>query len=132
MGSLTLGLDTVPLSDDFAWPDEYSWPKVAIQKTFSVTGALLVETNSRQTGRPITLVGDDAHAWISRLNLELLRSFLEVPGAEMALVFRGFTFNVMFDHEAGAIEAQPVADFDTPNNADFYFITLRFVEVPAP
>lgn len=132
MGSLTLGPDTVDLSDDFAWPDEFSWPKVANQKTYSVTGALLVETNSRQTGRPITLVGDEQHAWITRLNLDILRTFVETPGAEMELQFRGFVWNVIFDHEAGALEATPVADYDTPENADFYFITLRFVEVPAP
>lgn len=130
MGTLTLGPDSVDLSDDFDWPDEYSWPKVALQKTFSVTGALLVETNTRQTGRPITLVGSEQFAWMTRLDLAQVREFADTPGAEMALVFRGQTFNVMFDHEAGAIEATPVADYDEPDPADFFFLTLRFIEVP--
>lgn len=131
MGTLTLGPTTVDISDDFDWPDEYSWPKVATQKTYSVTGALLVETNTRQTGRPITLAGNESTAWMPRIDLVTVREFFETPGAEMTLDFRGQTFNVMFDHEAGALEATPVADFAEPDDADYFFVTLRFIEVPA-
>lgn len=130
MGTLTLGPTSVTLSDDFTWPDEFTWPKVVTQKTYSVTGALLIETNTRQTGRPITLVGDEMSAWLSRAALNTLRTFLETAGAAMTLVFRGQTFNVMFDHEGGALEAEPIIDFNTPDDADYFFITLRFVEVP--
>lgn len=130
MGTLTLGVDSVDISDDFDWPDEYAWPKVALQKTYSVTGALLVETNTRQTGRPITLVGTEQIAWMTRLDLTQVREFVDTPGAELELVFRSLTFNVMFDHEAGALEATPVADFAEPDDADFFYVTMRFIEVP--
>lgn len=130
MGTLTLGPDSVDISDDFEWPDEYTWPKVALQKTYSVTGALLIETNTRQTGRPITLVGTEQHAWMQRIDLAQVRTFVETPGAELELVFRDQTFNVMFDHEAGALEVVPVADFAEPDDADFFYVTMRFIEVP--
>lgn len=130
MGTLTLGAVSVDISDDFDWPDEYAWPKVALQKTFSVTGALLVETNVRQTGRPVTLIGSEQLAWMPRADLEVVRELVESPGVELELVFRDQTFNVMFDHEAGALEATPVADYAEPDATDFFFVTMRFIEVP--
>lgn len=131
MGTLTYTptTTTVTLSDDFAFPDQYTWPPLQMQKVYSVTGALIVQTGQKQTGRMITLQGDDQHAWVTRANLATLRTLAAIPGALMTLVFRGVTYSVMFDHEAGSIEAVPVADFDTEEPTDFFVVTLRFFVV---
>lgn len=131
MGSLTYTptTTTVPLSDDFAFPDQYTWADLQTQKTYSVTGALIVQTGQKQTGRSITLEGSEQHAWVTRANLATLRTLAATPGAVMTLVHRGVTYTVMFDHEAGAINAVPVADFDTEEASDFFIVTLRFFEV---
>lgn len=129
MGSLTYTTTTVPLSDDFAFPEQYTWAQLQMQKTYSVTGALIVQTGQKQTGRQITLQGSDQHAWVTRADLATLRTLAATPGAVLALLFRGVTYSVMFDHEAGAIDAAPVADFATEEPTDFFVVTLRFFVV---
>lgn len=130
MGTLTLGVSSVDLSDDMDWPDEFSWQKVVMQKTFSVTGALLIESNTQKTGRTITLVGSETYGWMRRDDLEVVRDFAEQPDEAMELVFRGQTFNVMFDHENGALEVAPIVDYNSPDASDYFAVTMRFIEVP--
>ena len=129
MGSLTQGITTVTLSDDFDFPDEFNWEPIKQTKSYSITGALLVEVGTRQTGRSITLQGGDRYAWVTRAQLETLRSMAENPAVNMNLLFRGVTYNVRFDYEAGAIEARPVVDFNNPEPTDFWAVTLRFYTV---
>lgn len=129
MGSLTYLTTTVPLSDDFDFPEQYSWNALQMRKSYSVTGALIVQTGLKQTGRAITLRGDEQHAWVSRANLDTLRTLAATPGALLTLVFRGVTYSVIFDNDAGAIEATPVADFDNEDAADFFIVTLRFLVI---
>lgn len=131
MGSLTYSTTstTVPLSDDLAFPDQYTWAELQTQKTYSVTGALIVQTGQKQTGRSITLQGDERHGWVTRSQLATLRTLAATPGAVMTLEHRGATYSVMFDHDAGAIEATPVVDFATEEATDFFVVTLRFFEV---
>jgi hypothetical protein len=46
------------------------------------------------------------------------------------LVVRGEAArNVLFNHEAGAIDASPILDYSDPQSADLYRLTLRFIEV---
>ena len=129
MGSLTQGVTVVTLSDDFDFPDEFSWLAAQQKKTYSITGALLVEVNSKQSGRSITLQAGDTYAWMTRSDVETLRTMAYAPDVEMSLLFRGVTYAVLFDFEAGAIEARPVADFRDPQSTDFFIVTLRFIVV---
>lgn len=129
MGTLTLDATVIDLPDDLAWPGEFAWPAVAQKKTYSITGSLIVESGLKKAGRTIVLQSDDGTAWLPRLDVEALRTLKELPGAVMVLVFRGQTFNVMFDQEAGALESQPVVDFADPDSADFCSVVLRFIEV---
>lgn len=129
MGSLTYTTTTVTLSDDFAFPEQYTWAQLQMQKTYSVTGALIVQTGQKQTGRAITLQGDDQHAWVTRADLATLRTLAATPGIVLTLLFRGATYSVMFDIESGAIDAVPVADFATEEPTDFFVVTLRFFVV---
>ena len=44
MSTLTYGAIVITLPDDLAWSDEYAWRAVEQRKTYSLTGALLVES----------------------------------------------------------------------------------------
>lgn len=132
MGSLVHSTTTIPLDDALAWPNEFSWQKVDQRREYSVTGALLVESGARAFGRAITLQGDEQTGWITRAQLAQLRTLVSAPGIVMTLTFRGQSFSVMFDHEAGALDSTPVVDFDTQDAADKFFIVLRFIEVQTP
>lgn len=128
--TLTYGATTLPLPADLLWADEYSWKKVVQRTRQSVTGALLVEAAALQAGRPITLSGEDNRAWVTRTVLDTLRAWADLPGQTFHLVVRdGAPLNVVFGHEAGAIEAQPVGVWDDVQPGDYYRVTLRFIEV---
>ena len=129
MGTLTYtaGSVTVNLPDDLSWPDEFSWQAVAQSKSRSVTGALIIETGLKKSGRPITLRSDDSTAWLPRASAAALYGLTQIPGAELTLGFRGQTFDVLFDHESGPLEVTPVVDFADPADEDNCLVVLRFI-----
>lgn len=129
MGTLTHTSGTINIPDDLAWPDEFAWQAVAAKTTYSITGALLVETGLKLAGRPITLQSDEGTAWLSRADVAALKTLSELAGAAIVLSFRGQTFNVMFNQEASPMDAKPVFDFSDPQNDDFYTVVLRFITV---
>lgn len=122
------GPTTITLSDDLFWSDEYLWRAVEQRKTYSLTGALLLESKLKLAGQPITLVGNESAAWITRTVLDTLQTAARIAGQQFTLTYRGTAYTVLFDHENGAIDAQPVVDFSDPIGADFYVVTLRFIK----
>ncbi len=76
----------------------------------------------------MTLVGGDDAAWCDRDTLIALRTAADLPGAQMTLTLLGEAHAVIFDHEAGAIDAKPVQERSDPEGTDEYVITaLRFL-----
>lgn len=130
MHSLTYSATTLVLPKDLLWADEFAWQQVQQSPTYSLTGALLVQAGLRLKGRPITLAGSETAAWITRADLLTLLAWRALPGQVFSLVVRGETArNVLFNHEAGAIDASPILDYSDPQSADLYRLTLRFIEV---
>jgi hypothetical protein len=129
VATLTQGATVITLSDDFEFPEEFTWRSVEQTKSYSVTGALMVEAGVKQTGREITLQGGDTFAWVTREQVEDLQTLAQNFDTDMTLVFRGVTYTVRFDHSRGAIDARPVADFQDPQPTDFFIVTLRFYEI---
>jgi hypothetical protein len=97
---MTITLGIIALPETLVWEDEFTWSPVAQNTEFSLTGALIVQTATRQAGRPITLVGQsdgNAHTGgISRTNLLTLQTALNVLGATWTLTLHdNRTFTVM-------------------------------------
>ena len=128
---LTYAGNTHPLPDRLIWADEYDWSPVEQTKTYTTTGALIIDTGIRQAGRPITLQGTESAAWITRALCDALRAWAALPGIEMSLTLRGQVHTVIFDQEKGAIEAKSLhLLLDSEHTADvLYLPTLRFIEV---
>lgn len=122
---------TAHISDRLDWQDEFAWSPVEQAVAHSTTGALLVDVALKAAGRPITLVGAETAAWISRALCETLQAWAALPGITLTLVLRGVSRSVMFDHARGGFEAQPVwklLDGEiTPEL--LYLPTFRFIEV---
>ena len=127
--TLTYSGTTIILHPDLLWADEHNWSQVEQTAARTITGAIVVEYGTRVAGRPITLQppAEDA-AWMTLATLEALKAWEAVPGREMFLNIRGATRSVVFRHMDGAIEATPIIDYNTPDAADFYRVTLRFME----
>ncbi len=122
------------LPDDLLWSDEHAWTPAVSSVSYLITGALLVQSATRQAGRPITLVGPADMAWVTRATLETLRSWAAVALSDTTGRFSltltdGRAFTVAFRHQDTAIEAEPVLGIPARSDADFYRLTLRLMEI---
>ena len=129
--TLTYNGTTAHISDRLDWQDEFGWSPVDQTTSYSTTGALLVDVALKQAGRPITLVGTETAAWISRALCSTLQAWAELPGIQLTLVLRGQSRQVMFDHAKGGFTGQPVWKLQDGEQSDeqLYLPTFRFLEV---
>ena len=122
------------LPDDLLWSDEHAWTPAVASASYLITGALLIQSATRQGGRPITLVGAPDMAWVTRATVEQLRAWAAIPvgnnTGRFALTFADDrSFSVAFRHAETAIEAEPVLGIPARADTDFYRLTLRFLEI---
>ena len=125
---------TLTLPDDLLWSDEHTWSPVVSSVSYLITGALLVQSATRQAGRDITLVGAADMAWVTRSVVNVLRDWAALPldsvtGRFELTLTDGRVFTVAFRHADGAIEAEPVTGFPARNDNDFYRITLKLMQI---
>jgi hypothetical protein len=122
------------LPDDLLWSDEHAWTPAVASTSYLITGALLIQSATRQAGRPITLVGAPDMAWVTRATVDQLRAWAASPVSDITghftLTFTdGRAFTVAFRHMETAIEAEPVLGIPARTSTDFYRLTLRFLEL---
>jgi hypothetical protein len=105
--AITLGDLTLP--QGLRWSDEQAWEPVVNTTQYSVTGALIVDTYTRQAGQPITLLGGQTWAWINLGALKLLVSFLNsIKRTPTTLILHDSrSFQVI--SATPAIESRPLA-----------------------
>lgn len=128
--TLSHGGTTVTLPTALYWEDEFSWTPVEQSLTRTVTGAVVLQVGERVAGRPITLrPEDDRSAWMRRTVLDQLSAWAAVKGRQMTLMLRGVPRTVIFRHENGALESQPVVHYDDTHPDDPYRVTVRLTEV---
>lgn len=131
--SITLEKDgtLISLPPDLLWADEFAWSAVSQSTERSLTGAYLVDAQTRTGGRPITLQGRENVAWLQRSDVQFLKTWADLPGQVFTLTHNGTPYSVLFNHgtdEASkALEIAPVVDFCDPVAGDYYCsLTLRF------
>ena len=61
----------LPLPDDLLWADEHAWSPAVASTSYLITGALLIQSATRQAGRPITLVGAPPPSGTSAITADL-------------------------------------------------------------
>lgn len=125
---------TLTLPDDLVWVDEHTWSPVVMSTSYLLDGALLIQTGTRQAGRPITLQADPELAWVTRAVVQQLYAWASVPVSDTAGRFRltlrdSRSYTVVFRHSEGAIESAPVLGVPALSDTDYYHVTLRFMEV---
>ena len=125
---MAISLDAITLPADLIWVDEYEHTPVKQAISTAVDGSLIIEAAAQIKGRPITLQGYDNAAWIDRATLEALRAKQYQAALIMTLTLNGDSFSVLF-MQPGGIAAKPVIDYNNPEAADWYTITLKFIEI---
>jgi len=118
---ITLG--GIELPGDLAWPDRYGWQQVSVATEYSLTGALIVETATKQAGRPITLQSADNRSWVTRATVASLKALQTVAGQTYALSVRGESYTVVIQE----ITAEPL--WDLSDDSDSCAVTIKLVTV---
>lgn len=124
----------ITLPDTLLWEDEYTWSPVITTTNYLLTGAIVIQSATKQTGRPITLVGAPDMGWITRSVLEDIRLNAAIAITDSTgrfkLTFKdGRSFNVVFRLDEVPVEAEPVLGIPPQSNTDYYRVTLRFREI---
>jgi hypothetical protein len=114
-------LGGVTLSDHLQWVDEFTTSQVRQAKTESLGGSPVFYSGLVTGGRPITLVATGETGWLTRDQVESLKSISEIHGQEYTLTLGSQTFTVLFRHEeGGGFNAEPLSFIlDAPS--DKYF-----------
>lgn len=122
---------TLTLPDALNWVDEYTWSPVEQTKTYTTTGALLIEEGTKQAGRPITLEGANDRTWCTRALVDQLHTWAHTAGIVLTLTIRGIARSVTFDHERGALKGLPVLFYSdgSVDSDDWYVPTIIFLEI---
>lgn len=122
----------ITLEDGFLWSDEFSWKPVEQKQERAIDGTLIVQEGRKKAGRLMTLVPPEGQGWIQRRVLSKLMEWSALRD-EFLLAFDyphdKRKFNVIFNHQDGAIEAEPVKGFASVSDDEWYSVTLRFLIV---
>ena len=125
--------EAVSLEDGFLWSDEFEWKPIEQKLECAIDGTAIIQEGKKKSGRSIALVpADKEMGWIKRRDLRSLLAWSELQ-EQFTLEFEyphdNRHFNVIFNHEAGALEAKPVKDLPTISEDDYYNVTMRFTEL---
>jgi len=125
---LSDGVVSVNLPDLLMWVDEWVWTPAVVSRSYSITGAEIIESGDRQSGRPITLDTLDACV-LTRTQLDALRTLQVQTGSHWTLTgLRGQTWAVL-PAETDWLKADPWWHAETPGPGQQHTATLRLAEV---
>ncbi|PHS66372.1 MAG: hypothetical protein COB09_02615 [Thalassobium sp.] len=119
-------LDNITLPTQMYWDNEQDFKPFAYSKQRAVNGALDIQVQPLHYGRPIKLI----NGWIRRADLDALRALENEPAVKRVLTLvNPQTFTVLFDLEAGGIQATPLDKCSVPDPDDLFDLTLNFITV---
>ena len=123
-------LDTTTLPENLYWPDEFDFKPVAQSKNRAVSGGMVIESQSLSYGQPITLTG----GWATRTEVQALKAMEAAADTVRTLTLDDgtTTYSVLFDIEAGGVEAPQLSPEHNPTDTTKYVLTLHLVTVEPP
>jgi hypothetical protein len=125
--TLTYNTTTITLPTDLLWVDEFDWSPVEYVSRYSVTGALLVNSGLKLTGRPITLLAGQSWGWVNRTTALAVQTLAALQSPALVLVYRGTTYQVTWATQGTPFVATPLVDFSNPQAESRYILNLRFI-----
>lgn len=128
--TLSDGTTTINLSADLLWSDEHTWHPVEQSVVRGITGATIIQSQLRITGRPITLESEEGNsAGMRKPVVDQLDTWAAVPEKELVLTLRGVAHNVIVRHQEGGFECRPWVHYSDVVDEDLFICTLRFMEI---
>jgi hypothetical protein len=125
---ITLGGYT--LNPNMVWLDRDSWAPVIQTMKRTLGGKIVVNTDSLEKGRPITLSTLEDQGWLTYTQRNTVLQMAAIPGAVYALVIGSETFSVMFRHnEPPAVEFKPLIERAVPLAGDYFLGQIKLLEI---
>lgn len=123
--------EVLELPSTLDWTDEFYYSPIQQSKTWTTTGAMLVDESIKQAGRTITLQGAVDRGICLRPLVQALQAWSVLPNFVMQLQIRGIFHTVIFDHEKGALEGLPLIFLEdgSVDSDTIYYVSLKFVEL---
>lgn len=114
--AITYGTLTLPAG--LRWENEFDWSPIAVSQQYTITGALVLHTGTKQAGRPLTLLGGRQFCWAQRSFIEDLQEELSTVTEKTITLDDERQFLVVPDHVNGplATYAKPVILDSGPAN----------------
>lgn len=123
-------LDGIELPEDLHWRDEFEWSPVEQATQYSLTGALLIDEDQKQAGRPITLTTPGEDSWYTRAKVKAIQAKLQANQDMMLKLHDGRSFTVRWRFQGEALVAHTVhPGLADPDDTDQYVMRLQFIEV---
>ncbi|WP_367154643.1 hypothetical protein [Methylomonas sp. HYX-M1] len=126
---MALALGAIELPDDLIWINEFAWTPMQQTKSYTLSGALIIESGKMLAGRPITLSGGDDYGWASRATVKALYAALDADDSLTLTLNDARSFEVRFDHNGPPIQARQIIDYNNPDDGDVYALTLKLFTV---
>lgn len=118
---------TLQLSPEFFWTDEFAWqPLAQSEPIYTLTGAVIIEQGTKLGARPITLSG----GWITRQTLLTLQDWAAVGNVFRLTHPDGRVFDVIFGKTALS-DVRPIKRMRASDGQadDVFLATLHFLTV---
>lgn len=129
--TLSDGSVTINLPGDMLWDDHFGWSPVVQQVGYTLSGALVVESAVKQSGRPITLRSGENFALVKKASVDHLQSWAGVAGKLLTLNAHGENLTVLLRHEdAPAVEAFAMLAGKNPLEADDWMsVVVKLLQI---
>ena len=126
--------EAVSLEDGFLWSDEFDWKPIEQKLEHAIDGTPILSEGKKKSGRSINLQpADTGMGWIKLRELRTVLEWSKLQDENFKLQFEqphdNRQFTVKFNHQDGALEADPVKGIPAVSLDDYYNVTLRFTEL---
>lgn len=124
---MTIILSGLTLNKEMVWSDRFTASGIAISYRKTI-GGRVVSLPSAKIQRPVTLIAQEDHGWLTRTQVEALITMAMVPDGQYELSYYGTIVPVRFDNEnPPAVDMQPLILAANPS-ADAYFAgTIKLI-----
>lgn len=127
---MAIVLDTITLSPHMLWVDEFEYQDVLQSNNRTLGGRQIVFSQTLVGGRPITLEAQEDQGWLTRTQVDQVKTLSSVSGASYSLTIGAQNFTVMFRHEEPpAFLARPlVFRVDAPGT-DYFTAVIKLFTI---
>lgn len=115
------------LNREMVWADRFvaMGPGVTYKRTL---GGRVVALPSSKTQRPVTLIAQQDHGWLTRAQVEALIAMAEVANAQYLLTYYDTSFLVRFAVEnPPAVEMQSLIIAANPKPDSYFVGTIKLI-----